>query len=91
VQLPINNDGILPDRSLVLAGTPAGTVFQGPGPATFVRGAYDWLTYFGRVSIIKAIVERTITDDRASGGYLKSGDVVTIRADQLGTLENRVE
>ncbi|MCF8498368.1 MAG: fumarylacetoacetate hydrolase family protein [Sphingomonadaceae bacterium] len=91
VQLPINNDGILPDRSLVLAGTPAGTVFQGPGPATFVRGAYDWLTHFGRVSIIKAIVERTITDDRASGGYLKSGDVVTIRADQLGTLENRVE
>lgn len=90
-QLPVNNDGVLPDRTLVLAGTPAGTVFQGPGPATFVRGAYDWATHFDRVSIIKAIVERTITDDRASGGYLKPGDVVTIRADQLGTLENRVE
>jgi 2,4-didehydro-3-deoxy-L-rhamnonate hydrolase len=90
-RLPINNDGILPDRTLVLAGTPAGTIFQGPGPATFVRGTYDWVTNFGRGSIIAAIVERTITDDRASGGYLQPGDVVTIRADQLGTLENRVE
>lgn len=90
-RLPVNNDGIMPDRTLVLAGTPAGTIFHGPGPATFVRGTYDWVTNFGRGSIIAAIVERTITDNRASGGYLQPGDVVTIRADQLGTLENRVE
>ena len=90
-QLPVNMDGVLPDRTLVLAGTPAGTIFQGPGPATFVRGAFDWVAKFGHGSPIAAIVERTITDDRASGGYLEAGDVVTIRVDQMGTLENRVE
>jgi 2-keto-4-pentenoate hydratase/2-oxohepta-3-ene-1,7-dioic acid hydratase in catechol pathway len=58
---------------------------------TFVRGAFDWVTSLGPGGIISAIVERTIRDDRASGGYLQPGDVVTITADQLGTLENRVE
>lgn len=90
-QLSVNKDGVLPDRTLVLAGTPAGTIFQGPGPATFVRGAFDWVAKFGHGSPIAAIVERTITDDRASGGYLQAGDVVTIRVDQMGMLENRVE
>jgi len=89
-QLPVNKDGVLPDRTLVLAGTPAGTIFQGPGPATFVRGAFDWVVKLGRGSPIAAIVERTISDDRASGAYLQPGDVVTIRVDQMGTLENRV-
>jgi 2-keto-4-pentenoate hydratase/2-oxohepta-3-ene-1,7-dioic acid hydratase in catechol pathway len=56
-----------------------------------VRGTFDWVTKFGRSGLIAAIIERTITDDRASGGYLQPGDVVTIRAEQLGTLENRVK
>ena len=89
--LPVSRAGILPDRTLVLAGTPAGTIFQGPGPAAFVRGTFDWVTKFGSSGPIAAIIERTITDDRASGGYLQPGDVVTIRAEQLGTLENRVK
>jgi len=89
--LPVSRAGILPDRTLVLAGTPAGTIFQGPGPATFVRGTFDWVTKFGRGGLIAAIIERTIADDRTSGGYLQPGDVVTIRAEQLGTLENRIE
>jgi len=90
-QLPISREGVLPDRTLVLAGTPAGTVFKGPGPATIVRGGFDWLAGFGRSDIIKTVIERTITDDTASGGYLQQGDVVTIQADKLGTLENRVK
>jgi len=89
--LPVSRAGILPDRTLVLAGTPAGTIFQGPGPATFVRGTFDWVAKFGRSGPIKAIIERSIADDRASGGYLQLGDVVTIRAEQLGTLENRIK
>ncbi len=90
-RLPVSNEGILPDRTLVLAGTPAGTIFKGPGPATFIRGIAHWIKSFGKGGIVAAIVERTIADDHASGGYLQRGDVVTIRVDQLGTLENRVE
>lgn len=90
-QLPVSREGVLPDRTLVLAGTPAGTVFEGPGPATIVRGGFDWLTGFGKGDMIKTVIERTITDDIASGGYLQQGDVVTIQADKLGTLENRVK
>ena len=90
-QLPVSREGVLPDRTLVLAGTPAGTVFKGPGLATIVRGGFDWLAGFGRSDMIKTVIERTITDDTASGGYLQQGDVVTIQADKLGTLENRVK
>ena len=89
--LPVSRAGTLPDRTLVLAGTPAGTIFQGPGPATFVRGTFDWVAEFGRSGLIKAIIERTIADDRASGGYLQPGDVVSIRAEQMGTLENHIK
>jgi 2-keto-4-pentenoate hydratase/2-oxohepta-3-ene-1,7-dioic acid hydratase in catechol pathway len=90
-QLPVSREGLLPDRTLVLAGTPAGTIFKGPGPATFVRGGFDWLAGFGKGGLVNAVIERTITDDRASGGYLQPGDVVTIQADYLGTLENRIK
>ncbi|MEI6486951.1 MAG: fumarylacetoacetate hydrolase family protein [Sphingomonadales bacterium] len=90
-RLPVSSAGVLSDRTLVLAGTPAGTIFQGPGPATFVRGAFDWAAKFGRAGPVAAIIERTITDDRASGGYLKPGDVVTIQANDMGSLENRIK
>jgi 2-keto-4-pentenoate hydratase/2-oxohepta-3-ene-1,7-dioic acid hydratase in catechol pathway len=90
-QLPVSADGVIPDRTLVLAGTPSGTIFKGPGPATFVRGAFDWAAALGRRGIVDRIVERTIADDRASGAYLQPGDAVTIRVDRLGTLDNRVE
>jgi len=90
-QLPVSREGLLPDRTLVLAGTPAGTIFKGPGPATLVRGGFDWLAGFGKGGLVNAVIERTITDDRASGGYLQPGDVVTIQADYLGSLENRIK
>ena len=90
-QLPVSREGLLPDRTLVLAGTPAGTIFKGPGLATFVRGGFDWLAGHGRRSIVEAVVERMIADERASGGYLQPGDVVTIQVNYLGTLENRVK
>jgi 2-keto-4-pentenoate hydratase/2-oxohepta-3-ene-1,7-dioic acid hydratase in catechol pathway len=90
-ELPVGADGAIPDRTLVLAGTPAGTIFTGPGPATFVRGAFDWMKALGRDDITRAVVERTIADDKASGAYLRKDDVVTIRVERLGTLENRVE
>ena len=90
-RLPVSSEGVLPDRTLIMAGTPAGTIFQGPGAATFVRGTFDWVARFGRGGPIAAIIERTITDDRASRGYLQPGDVVTIQVDKMGTLENRVE
>jgi 2-keto-4-pentenoate hydratase/2-oxohepta-3-ene-1,7-dioic acid hydratase in catechol pathway len=56
-----------------------------------VRGTFDWVTKFGRSGPIAAIIERTIADDRASGGYLQPGDVVTIQVEQMGTLENRIK
>jgi 2-keto-4-pentenoate hydratase/2-oxohepta-3-ene-1,7-dioic acid hydratase in catechol pathway len=90
-RLPVSAQGVIPDRTLILAGTPAGTVFKGPGPSTFVRGALDWVAGFGKRSLVQAIVERTIADDRATNAYLQPGDVVTIRVDRMGTLENRVE
>jgi len=90
-QLPVSAEGIIPDRTLILAGTPAGTIFKGPGPATYVRGTVDWVLSLGKGGIVHRIVERTIADDEASGAYLRSGDVVTIRVERMGSLDNRVE
>jgi 2-keto-4-pentenoate hydratase/2-oxohepta-3-ene-1,7-dioic acid hydratase in catechol pathway len=90
-QLPVSVDGIIADRTLILAGTPAGTIFKGPSLATYVRGAGDWILGFGKGGLIKRIVERAITDDKASGAFLMPGDVVSIRVGRLGSLDNRVE
>ena len=90
-QLPISNSGIIPDRTLVLAGTPAGTIFQSPDISTMILGTFDWVATFGQRSITKQIVERTIADGKASGAYLRSGDAVTIRVDRMGALDNRVQ
>lgn len=87
----ISGNGTLADRTLVLARTPAGTVFKSPGVATFMRGTFDWKTSFGRSGDVDQIVERTIAENRASGAYLRPDDVVTILADRLGLLDNRVE
>ena len=90
-ELPVSADGIIADRTLILAGTPAGTIFKGPSLATYVRGAGDWILGLGKGGLVKRIIERTITDDQASGAFLKPGDVVSIRVERLGTLDNRVE
>lgn len=82
--------GGVPARTLLMAGTPAGTVFKGLAPADYLRGLADWLCSLGRKPVARCVVERHISAARAGRTYLQPGDEVAIRADCLGSLANKV-
>ena len=90
-RLPYSADGSVPERTLVLTGTPGGTVFKGIYPSAYVRGGVAWLAVGWDRSLPEHVVESHIATARASGAYLRPGDLVTIRVDQLGSLANPVE
>jgi 2,4-didehydro-3-deoxy-L-rhamnonate hydrolase len=89
-RLPFTADGAVPARTLVMAGTPAGTVFKGLDWGDYVAGILDWLFGGWNKTIAHHVVERHIAAARQGGAYLQPGDVVSIRIARMGALENRV-
>jgi 2-keto-4-pentenoate hydratase/2-oxohepta-3-ene-1,7-dioic acid hydratase in catechol pathway len=77
-------------RTLILAGTPAGTVFAGVDTGTRARGALAWLFGGWATPLPRHVVEAYIREARAAGEYLRPGDRVVIHVDQLGIIENRI-
>ncbi|WP_353257332.1 fumarylacetoacetate hydrolase family protein [Hyphomonas sp.] len=90
-RLPFDADGFIPERTLILTGTPGGTVFKGIYPSAYVRGGLAWLAGGWNGPLAGQVVESQIATARTSGAYLRPGDLVTIQVDQLGRLENQVE
>jgi 2,4-diketo-3-deoxy-L-fuconate hydrolase len=89
-RLPFIADGWIPARTLLLAGTPAGTVWKGMPRVDYARGTLDWLVGGTRSSVVDCIIERHIRSARNARGYLQPGDVVTAHVDRLGRLANAV-
>ncbi len=89
-RLPIDAAGTIPERTLILAGTPAGTVFNGLVWSDYALGAFDWIVDLGQQSIVHQVIERYIARRQAQRIYLQPGDVATINVDRLGTLQNTV-
>lgn len=89
-RLPVAADGAIPARTLVLAGTPAGTVFDGFAFSDYAGGAVDWIASGFRTPIERAVIARYVKRSLKEKSYLQPGDVVSSRADRLGTLENVV-
>jgi 2-keto-4-pentenoate hydratase/2-oxohepta-3-ene-1,7-dioic acid hydratase in catechol pathway len=83
-------DGSIPARSLILSGTPGGTVFQGVGWGTRARGLRTWVSGGWSTPVATTVVETYITEAHAAGDYLQPGDQVTIRVDRLGVIDNLV-
>jgi 2-keto-4-pentenoate hydratase/2-oxohepta-3-ene-1,7-dioic acid hydratase in catechol pathway len=80
----------IPARTLLLAGTPAGTVFQGVDVGTRARGAFAWLWSGFEGPLPAHVVETYVRDARAAGGYLKPGDQVVIHVERLGVVANAI-
>lgn len=80
----------IPERTLLMSGTPGGTVFKGVSTGTRLRGALAWALGGWDLSLPARVVETYVADARAAQIYLQPGDRVTIRADRLGTIENVV-
>jgi len=83
-------DGTLPDRTLVMSGTPAGTIFQGIGVSTRARGALAWIFGGWNTPLPRHVIDRYVHEARAAGTYLHPGDRVSMHVDHLGVIENEI-
>lgn len=82
--------GVLPPRTLVVSGTPDGTIFAGISLAQKLRGAWRWIAGGFDATLPGSVIETYIDDARGSGAYLRAGETVLIRSDRLGSIENRI-
>lgn len=89
-RFPFDAEGAIPARTLILAGTPAGTVFKGMNTSDYAFGLLDWLAGGWDKTIAHHVIERHIAAARVAKAYLQPGDTVTIRVDRMGTLVNKV-
>jgi hypothetical protein len=80
----------IPARTLLMAGTPAGTVFQGVTLGTRVRGALAWLGGGWDRSLPDHVVETYVRDARTAKTYLRPGARVLARIDRLGFIANTI-
>lgn len=82
--------GTIPDRTLIMAGTPGGTVFRGIGLGTRVAGAGIWLFGGWSTPVTRQVIEAYVRDARTARRYLQPGDRVLIHVDRLGVIENEI-
>ena len=90
VGLPIQ-DGTLPARTMILAGTPDGTVFQGPTTKTMVRGVVRFVMGGWGQSVVDNVIENYIDSKLKRGTFLQPGDEVHIQIDGVGEIRTTVE
>lgn len=89
VGMPLEANRI-PARTLILSGTPSGTVFEGIRTMHKVRGFLDFALGGWNRPMQQWVVDRYIQEERMLGRYLKAGDRVHIRVDEMGELINSV-
>lgn len=89
VSLPLERD-VIPERTLILSGTPHGTIFNGIGARPMITGVLAWLLGGWGRPIPSHVVEAYIDDARSAGAYLKPEDRVIIHVDHMGVIDNEV-
>jgi 2-keto-4-pentenoate hydratase/2-oxohepta-3-ene-1,7-dioic acid hydratase in catechol pathway len=89
VRLPVA-DGRIPDRTLVMSGTPDGTVFQAIGTRQRLRGVAGWVLGGFRRPVAAHVIDAYLRDAHAEGIYLQPGDRVVAAVDGVGLIENEV-
>jgi 2-keto-4-pentenoate hydratase/2-oxohepta-3-ene-1,7-dioic acid hydratase in catechol pathway len=89
-RLAFSNTGEIQPRTLIMAGTPAGTIFQGVPGRDRLRGVLNWLLGGRKKPLLAQVIEAYIDRNLAQRTYLQKGDQVTIMVDRLGTLSNAI-
>lgn len=89
-RLPFDTEGRIPARTIVLAGTPSGTVFRGLARRDYALGILDWLWGGWNKPVATQVIERHIAAAHTARRYLQPGDVVSIHVETMGTLRNHV-
>jgi len=86
----LDRSGVIPDRTLILSGTPHGTVFQGITTGQKLSGVLAWLLGGWGESIPSHAISAYVEDARSAGVYLQPGDQVAVHVDYLGVIRNDV-
>lgn len=90
VALVPGDPDVIPARTLLMTGTPAGVVFNELNFEEKVSGLFDWLFGGQRSSVPDHAIDNYIRDARAAGIYLHEGDDVFIHVERLGIVRNEV-
>lgn len=88
VRLPVEN-GVIPARTLILSGTPAGVIYQAPTFRQLFVG-FSEMFFTLQWTNLQSVIEPFLREEYRSGRYLKSGDVVQMKADGLGSIDNTI-
>ncbi len=86
----LEKPGIIPDRTLLMSGTPHGTVFRGIGVRHKISGLLAWLLGGWGESVPSHAISAYVEDSRSAGAYLQPNDRVAIHVDYLGLVHNQV-
>ena len=89
-RLAFTEDGAIPARTLIMAGTPAGTVFQGVPGKDRLQGLIRWILSGLRSGPVPHVIDAYVARNIAEKTFLQPGDEVTITVDRLGRLANRI-
>jgi 2-keto-4-pentenoate hydratase/2-oxohepta-3-ene-1,7-dioic acid hydratase in catechol pathway len=89
VGLPLKN-GAVPARTLILAGTPDGTVFAGLSNRTMALGVVNWIAGGWENSMVDNVIETYIAGAEKKQNFLQPGDEVRIYAERMGTIVSNV-
>lgn len=81
---------VVPARTLLLSGTPHGTIFDGLRARHYLGGLGRWIAGGFGTPLPAEVVAAYVDDARAAGAYLQPGQEVAIRVDRLGVLRNPV-
>lgn len=77
-------------HTLVLTGTPHGTVFDGVPPKVIASGLLRWLAGGWSEGIAGQVIAAYVDAARSAKAYLQPGDRVVIHVHRLGELRSRV-
>jgi hypothetical protein len=81
---------VIPPRTLLLSGTPHGTIFDGLRARHYAGGVAGWLLGGWDRPLPAHVVAAYLADAHAAGAYLRPGQRVEIHVDRLGVLRNPV-
>ena len=86
----LEEPGVILDRTLLMSGTPHGTVYRGIGFKHKLSGVWAWLLGGWGESIPSHAISAYLEDARSAAAYLQPGDQVVIHVAYLGAIQNEV-
>lgn len=89
-RFPLFDGDAIPARTLVLTGTPHGTVFDGVPPGIIASGLLRWLAGGWSLSVPEQVIAAYADAAREAKAYLQPEDRVAIHVHRLGELKSRV-